>query len=64
MENPGQRVVRVRSVTHLVAFPYSFGRMSRMCCPSCRIQMTIFSCAGSEVREEGLGEAGTGACSG
>ena len=35
-----------------------------MCCPLCRIQMTIFSCAGSEVRKEGLREAGAGAWAG
>lgn len=63
MESPGQRVVRVGPATHPTTSPYSFGRMSRMCCPPCRIQMTIFSCAGSEVREEGLREAGAGACS-
>lgn len=40
-------------VTYSATSPYSFERMSRMCCPVCRIQMTIFSCAGSEVREEG-----------
>lgn len=33
-----------------------------MCCPPCRIQMTIFSCAGSEVRGEGLQEGGRARC--
>lgn len=62
MESPGQRVVRVGPSAHLAASRFSFGRMSRMCCPPCRIQMTIFSCAGSEVRGEGLQEGGWARC--
>jgi hypothetical protein len=40
--------------THPAASPYSFGRIFKTCYLPCRTQMTIFSCAGSEVREEGL----------
>lgn len=35
--------------------PFSFEKMSKMCCPPCPIQMTTFSSDGSEVREAGLG---------
>lgn len=57
-ESREQRAVRVGPAAHPAASHCSFGRMSRMCCPPCRIQTTIFSCAGSEVRGEGLQEGG------